>query len=551
MNFLEFIQLRENNKRSSNNINESFKISDTDKAHDLMLSIFRKKISNRVFKWDWLDTTVDGQQMRSFYFIDLGNADAPKVWALNYLVESEIAEVYSISFFDINASSEFLWGNSTNIKSNLTINTLGTSVAYFIPIICHIVKNGDYGISKAAAKEIGTEVFDKGKKNESVIYDFGNLKYRIYENYTKADNDYMFYSKNGYVLTDFVNETTQAQEYRWKKKQERDDAYRKWQSNKTSVNKEILSRLQAEYQDIVNAIKGGAKTIDDIKMSLSKNVSVSIPKSESEKQVQDEIEEKRKDPEQAFKEMQVYVNTVIKGLQPGVILCGAPGIGKTYRVLQQLKANHYVDGHGLEIIKGKCTPRQLYLSLYKFKEKGNIVLIDDADALVGPKAPEDCINMLKAALDSTSSDEGRKVSYRVSGKILDDDGDEIPKIMYYNGGVIVITNYSVGQLDTALRGRTFIQSLDFSTEQVLGIIERLMPEIDKQKLTMKAKQKAIAYLRELNEQGANMEISIRTFSTCAKLFTICEDDPEMSDDDVKSMIKEQMENQSLRGGKKF
>ena len=361
----------------------------------------------------------------------------------------------------------------------------------------------------------------------------------------------MFYNKNGYALTDFVNETTQAQEYRWKKKQERDDAYRKWQSNKTSVNKENLSRLQAEYQDIVNAIKGGAKTIDDIKMSLSKNVSVSIPKSESEKQVQDEIEEKRKDPEQAFKEMQVYVNTVIKGLQPGVILCGAPGIGKTYRVLQQLKANHYVDGHGLEIIKGKCTPRQLYLSLYKFKEKGNIVLIDDADALVGPKAPEDCINMLKAALDSTSSDEGRKVSYRVSGKILDDEGDEIPKVMYYNGGVIVITNYSVGQLDTALRGRTFIQSLDFSTEQVLSIIEKLMPEIDKQKLTMKAKQKAIAYLRELNEQGANMEISIRTFSTCAKLFTICEDDPEMSDDDVKSMIKEQMENQSLRGGKKF
>ena len=70
-------------------------------------------------------------------------------------------------------------------------------------------------------------------------------------------------------------------------------------------------------------------------------------------------------------------------------------------------------------------------------------------------------------------------------------------------------------------------------------------------LTAKSKRKALDYLKELAESGAEMEISIRTFNTCARLFAVCEDDPDMSDDDVKSMIKEQMRNQSLRGGQKF
>ena len=249
--------------------------------------------------------------------------------------------------------------------------------------------------------------------------------------------------------------------------------------------------------------------------------------------------------------MAVYVKTVISGLQPGVIICGAPGVGKTYRIMKQLEAAGYRDGHNMEIIKGKATPRQLYLSLYNYKEKGNILVIDDADALVGPKAPEDCINMLKAALDSTSTEEGRKVSYRVTGTLYDDDGVEIPKTLYYKGGVIVITNYSAGQLDTALRGRTFVQELDFSNEQLLQVIEDMVDNLGGGLISMRSKTKALDYLKELAHSGADMEISIRTFNTCARLFAVCENDPDMSDEDVESMIKEQMKNQSLRGGQKF
>jgi hypothetical protein len=48
-----------------------------------------------------------------------------------------------------------------------------------------------------------------------------------------------------------------------------------------------------------------------------------------------------------------------------------------------------------------------------------------------------------------------------------------------------------------------------------------------------------------------MNISVRIFCLCAKLFESCAHDDDFNDEDVKSMIKEQMKNQSAEGGKKY
>ena len=240
---------------------------------------------------------------------------------------------------------------------------------------------------------------------------------------------------------------------------------------------------------------------------------------------------------------------VIKGINPSVILCGAPGVGKTYNVKKQLKAAGYNEGHNLCTIKGKCTPRVLYMTLMDYKDKNDIVLIDDADGLVGPGAPEDCINILKAALDSTSDDEGRLVSYGVAGKFVDDEGNPIPKRFYYNGGIIVITNYQAGSLDSALRGRSFIQDIHFTKEDVLQRIKEIMPDIDKEHLSANSKIKAYDYLEELSNKDAEMEVSIRTFSICAKIFETAAGDSDFTDEDAKSMIKEQMKLQAQRSGR--
>ena len=302
--------------------------------------------------------------------------------------------------------------------------------------------------------------------------------------------------------------------------------------------------------DIDAAIKGGANTLEELKLALKHNINISMEIDKEIENAQKQFETERDDPETVFKKMNKYVKMVIKGINPSVILCGAPGVGKTYNVKKQLKEAGFNEGHNMITIKGKCTPRILYLTLYEYKEKGNIVIIDDADGLVGPGAPEECINILKAALDSTSDEEGRLVSYGVSGPLKDDEGNNIAKRFYYNGGIIVITNYQAGSLDTALRGRSFIQDIKFTTEELLSIIKKLMGSIDPEHLSAKSKIKAYDYLVELSEEDAEMEISIRTFGICAKIFESAAGDPDFNDDDAKSMIKEQMKLQAQRLNRK-
>ena len=288
------------------------------------------------------------------------------------------------------------------------------------------------------------------------------------------------------------------------------------------------------------------KSFESIELELSKSKLVTVSKTKSEKTAETKLQEESEDPEMVFKKMEGYVKMVIKGINPSVILCGAPGVGKTFKVKKLLKENDYIEGQNLFTIKGKCTPRRLYLALYDYKDKGDILVIDDADSLVGPKAPEDCINILKGALDSTSEPEGRLISYGVAGKITDDDGNELPKRFYYNGSVIIITNYNAGSLDTALRGRSYIQDIHFTTEDVLKIIKGLLPDLNPEKLSIKNKLKAYDYLLELIKSKMDIEVSIRTFIICAMLFESI-DDEELA----KSMIKEQMKLQADRIKNKY
>ena len=139
------------------------------------------------------------------------------------------------------------------------------------------------------------------------------------------------------------------------------------------------------------------------------------------------------------------------------------------------------------------------------------------------------------------------ITYGVAGKITDDDGNELPKRFYYNGSVIIITNYNAGSLDTALRGRSYIQDIHFSTESVLKLIKQIMPNLNAEKISMQSKIKAYNYLVELVKSGMDMEVSIRTFSICSTLFESMEGDDELA----KIMIKEQMKLQSDRIKNKY
>ena len=482
--FLDFVAER-NNKQL---IKEAFRQKDAEKALKLINSLLKKNIPGLLELPGFVNTTIDHDNCTSKqYIVTDKNRKPEQFFQINWLNSEESTDIYSIDFFK---NIDIYWKYEGD--SDLSIYTLGTNISKLLPIIYDVVNNKNYNLEQADVQKMANKHF---KGVEESLYVVDKFTYTVYENLSKN------------IIKD-------------------------------SVKLSGISDIENELSIIEKA-----DAVGDIKIGIDKKKSVKVDTTEIDKQNK-ALE--RKDPEQIFKEMSKYISLVIKGLQPALILCGAPGVGKTYRVKKQLKEAGYTEGNNLCIVKGKCTARRLYLALYEFRNKGDIILIDDADSLVGPKADENCINILKAALDSDNSPEGRLVTYGVAGKISDDDGNEVPKKCYVKSGCIVITNYHTGALDTALRNRSFIQDIDFTNKEVLSIINKLLPNIEPELLDAKSKIKSYRYLCELDEQGSNMELSLRTFVLCAKIFKACEGDPDFTDDDAKSMIEEQMKLQYAR-----
>lgn len=527
MNLKEFANNKKELYANIELLNEAYKNEDFSKALNLIKSLLKKHTNySKVLKLQPVNVFIDNKEYSSIMFCCTNNLQPEICFSLNFLVGEKNAEVYSISFFK---NWDFLW-RYENGKSELTIYTMGNSLVYFLPLIFEILNTQKFDISNKKFKEYAKHIF---KESYSKKY-IGAFGYNIYEG---LNDDYIF-EKTSERLKHFKKNMQQAKEEVY--------ANRK---NDPNEWKNLLS----DYQELTKAIRGGATDLDDIDISFKSNVTVKLIEDSSmisAKSKLDKAKEEYDDPDTTWKEMEQYIKMVVKGIQPSLIVAGGPGIGKTYRIKKQLKAYNYKEGQNLWTIKGKCTPRQMYMALYNFQNKGDIVIVDDADAVIGPKAPEDVINILKAALDSTSDDEGRLVSYNVSGKLLDDDGTPIPKRFYYRGGIIVITNYRIGQLDTALRGRSYLLDINFSLESILEIIKDLLPELDKEMLSMQSKEKAYSFLKRIApEYKDKIEISIRTFGICSKIFECAGED--FSDEECEKMILGQLLLQAERGGKKY
>lgn len=530
-NYLQFIESKNQRYINEARINEAFLESNIEKVIELLDKVLAEKIKGLYPLKGFVNVESGGEECKSKQYIvkiDRGKSYQYRMFSINWLMSGESAEIFSIDFFN---NIDMFWKGSS--YAPLTLHTVGVSIAVIIPLIAKIITAKDLDISK--------EQIDKIKKSQikESIVDIGHVKYVLLENLSSQ------------VIKDaFLLERSEAENM---KIQKRDQISKAILDNK---DKSLIDRLNQEYNDICTAIEGGAKTAKEVRISIARRKLVKeLPTGNMSKdtvEAEKQLDDAKKDPEQVFKEMGKYVELVIKGLQSSVIICGAPGVGKTYRVKKQLKDAGYKEEKNMFTFKGKGTPRRLYLALYEYRKQGDIVLIDDADALVGPNAPEDSINILKGALDSTSDDEGRLVTYGISTKLLDDEGHTVPKKFYYNGSVIIITNYNVGQLDTAIRGRSFIQDISFTIEETLSIIKGLMPSIEPDKYSMESKQKAYDFLELLAlDKKYAMDISVRIFCLCSKLFESAAADSTFTDEDVRSMIKEQIKNQSMRGGHKY
>ena len=106
-----------------------------------------------------------------------------------------------------------------------------------------------------------------------------------------------------------------------------------------------------------------------------------------------------------------------EGTVRAMIVSGPPGVGKSYGVEEQLNKtnifNKIADEQPkFEVVRGSMSALGLYQKLYKYSNKGNILVLDDCDSILFDDV---ALNILKAALDSSKR---RHISWNTESRVL-------------------------------------------------------------------------------------------------------------------------------------
>jgi hypothetical protein len=145
----------------------------------------------------------------------------------------------------------------------------------------------------------------------------------------------------------------------------------------------------------------------------------------------EQIAERLKD---RFDILDILAQSCIVGDSRSLIVSGPAGLGKSFTVEKALQ-EWDVDGERHVIIKGYVRATGLFKMLYKHREAGHVIVMDDADSIFYDDVS---LNILKAVCDTT---EQRKVSWLTEARLNDDDtGDVIPRSFDFDGSIIFLTN---------------------------------------------------------------------------------------------------------------
>ena len=169
------------------------------------------------------------------------------------------------------------------------------------------------------------------------------------------------------------------------------------------------------------------------------------------------------DLEARYASTESYIKKMSTGDLKSLIVNGPPGVGKTHSVETYLKK---YAGSNYKMITGQMTPLILYGNLYKNKDKGKILVLDDIDSVYQKL---EGANILKAAMDTKPI---RSISWESSSNSLKAIG--VPQTFDYSGGVILISNVGfevtkskIGAHLNALKDRSFSVSLSDRSNESL------------------------------------------------------------------------------------
>lgn len=198
------------------------------------------------------------------------------------------------------------------------------------------------------------------------------------------------------------------------------------------------------------------------------------------------------------------------GKARGLLLTGKGGLGKSYTVKSTLADAGLQKNDGYTLVKGYCTPVQLYVTLHNNQD--GVVVFDDCDSVL---QNDDSVNILKGAIDT---DDDREVSWMSSRAPMGEDGEPLPKSFSFAGKIIFISNMTRDEVDEAIITRCLNVDLSMTPAEAIERMGMILPNIVG--FTQSIKQMALDFLDE--HKTVAKELSMRTL---LKLCQIIEMNP--------------------------
>jgi len=187
---------------------------------------------------------------------------------------------------------------------------------------------------------------------------------------------------------------------------------------------------------------------------------------------------------EAFSMMEELTKCVVRKFANGLMVIGAGGIGKSYTVVDVLRAEQVQEGRDYIRIPGYSTPVGLYNTLYE--NNGKLVIFDDCDSifrdLIG-------LNILKSVLDTMPD---RLVTWKTSSTKV------ITSEFSFTGRIIFLSNMDPNASKDpnfrALMTRVLTLVIASSREEIYQRMTQIMPSVG-QELNPSQQHEVLNFMR--------------------------------------------------------
>lgn len=518
MNYKEWLNIK--------SLSESFKYVDEDKVIKLIVSYFKKNLSQSIITYPYREKfycNIDSNIRSGILFY----TKEYKCFRLNWIgTDKNNFEFESVD----------IWLNGSK-DPDYHYNVSGKSIAFILSLVVSILKDNSIKL-KSFVANYALVMFDDVRKEDEVLMESRTEmeSEELSELVRQAYNILITNKYNSDAIPENLAErivvllqkniepveVAKSNDVAVKTQEVSPEAVKPVELVEPEYKAEVLSNIENTKNVIIQEFEN--MKVDNFVhkvvpsnniLELEKKVSKSFSSSKIGKMLEGDLK--------------VMLDGIVNGNSAALILTGTAGIGKTSTIERILGSVYGLKKErDYTSIGGSITPLGIYQTLYDWKDD-KIIIFDDIDSVFQKDS-----NVLKKALDSYPV---RKIDWVSSSSQIFNPSrmteEEIEKSLkkgkYPNNfqltsSVIFITNIPLNKLDKAMVDRCQKMDMTFTEDEILERIKEILPLI-KVPISIEEKETVLDLILNSGKNGENkIPLSVRSVENAFKLYVTAKKD---------------------------